>query len=211
MKLTHTEMYVNRVSEILQARQYFDEHQRVVTELSHDAIDRIADILVEAHRSGRTLYIFGNGGSASLASHLACDLGKGTAYRNGGTKLRVMSLADNIAILTAWANDVSYEEVFAEQLKNFVQPEDVAFAISGSGNSKNVLKALQAAREAKAITVGITGFQGGKMKDLCDVCAVVPSNDMQIIEDLHLAMAHSIFRIVLSRISSRAMSAVPTD
>lgn len=204
-------MYVNKVTEILQARQYFEEQQRVATALSHDGVDRIADVLVKAHDSGHTLYIFGNGGSASLASHLACDLGKGTAYCNGGNRLRVMSLADNLATLTAWANDVSYEEVFAEQLRNFVQPEDVAFAISGSGDSKNVLNALRAAREAKATTVGITGFQGGQMKDLCDVCVIVPSNDMQIIEDLHLAMAHSIFRIVLSRMSRRAMAAVPAD
>jgi len=198
---------VNKVTEILQARQYFEEQQRVATGLSHKDIDRIADVLVKAQEFGRTLYIFGNGGSASLASHLACDLGKGTAYSNGGNRLRVMSLADNLATLTAWANDVSYEEVFSEQLRNFVRAEDVAFAISGSGNSKNVLNALRAAREAKAITVGITGFQGGQMKDLCDVCVVVPSNDMQIIEDLHLAMAHSIFRIVLSRMSRHAMTA----
>lgn len=198
---------MNNVTEILQARQYFEEQQRVATGLSHDSIDRIADVLVKAHQSGRTLYIFGNGGSASLASHLACDLGKGTAYCNGGNRLRVMSLADNLATLTAWANDVSYEEVFAEQLRNFVQAQDVAFAISGSGNSRNVLNALRAAREAKAITVGITGFQGGQMKDLCDICVIVPSNDMQIIEDLHLAMAHSIFRIVLSRMSHHAVAA----
>ena len=202
---------MDKVTDIWQARKYFEEEQRVATELSHEDIDEIADVLVKAHESGRTLYIFGNGGSASLASHLACDLGKGTAYYNGGKRLRVMSLADNLATLTAWANDVSYEQVFSEQLRNFVQAGDVAFAISASGNSKNVLRALRVAREAKAITVGITGFQGGQMKDLCDVCVVVPSNDMQIIEDLHLAMAHSIFRIVLSRMSSRAMSATPTD
>jgi D-sedoheptulose 7-phosphate isomerase len=201
---------LNNAREILQARQYFEEHQRVATELSHDGVDRIADVLVRAHEYERTVYIFGNGGSASLASHLACDLGKGTAYCNG-KRLRVMSLADNLAALTAWANDSSYEDVFSEQLKNFVQADDVAFAISGSGNSKNVLNALQVAREAKAVTVGITGFQGGRMKELCDVCAVVPSNDMQIIEDLHLAMAHSIFRVVLSRLSRQTMAASAFD
>jgi D-sedoheptulose 7-phosphate isomerase len=204
-------VYVHKVTEILQASQYFEEHQRVASSVSHDAVDRIADVLLKAHESGRTLYIFGNGGSASLASHLACDLGKGTAYCNGGNRLRVMSLGDNLATLTAWANDSSYEDVFSEQLKNFVQAEDVAFAISGSGNSPNVLNALRAARQAKAITVGITGFQGGQMKELCDVCVVVPSNDMQIIEDLHLAMAHSIFRVVLSRMSRHMMTATAFD
>ena len=202
---------MNNIREIQQARQYFEEHQRVARRISHDAVDQIADVLMKAHESGRTVYIFGNGGSASLASHLACDLGKGTAYCNGGNRLRVMSLGDNLATLTAWANDSSYEHVFSEQLKNFVQQHDVAFAISGSGNSRNVLNALHVAREAKAITVGITGFEGGQMKELCDVCVVVPSNDMQIIEDLHLAMAHSIFRVVLSRMSRHTMAASAFD
>jgi D-sedoheptulose 7-phosphate isomerase len=109
--------------------------------------------------------------------------------------------------MTAWANDSSYEDVFAEQLRNFVQPRDVALAVSGSGNSKNVLNALQVAREARATTIGVTGFAGGKMKSLCDICVVVPSDNMQIIEDLHLSMAHSIFRIVYSRMAGRAMTA----
>jgi D-sedoheptulose 7-phosphate isomerase len=109
--------------------------------------------------------------------------------------------------MTAWANDCSYEEIFAEQLRNFVQPHDIAFAISGSGNSKNVLHALRVAREAGATTIGVSGFEGGEMKSLCDICAVVPSDNMQIIEDLHLSMAHSIFRIVSSRMAGRAMTA----
>jgi D-sedoheptulose 7-phosphate isomerase len=150
--------------------------------------------------------LFGNGGSASLASHFACDLGKGTAYCNGGKRFRVLALTDNIPAMTAWANDSSYEDVFSEQLRNFVQPQDIAFAISGSGNSGNVLRALQVAREAAATTIGISGFQGGKMKSLCDICLVVPSDDMQVIEDLHLAMAHSIFRIVSSRMSLKVMA-----
>jgi D-sedoheptulose 7-phosphate isomerase len=198
---------MNDSIEILNASRYFEELQRVVTVLSCDGIDQIADTLVKAYESERMVYTFGNGGSASLASHLACDLGKGTAYCNGGKRFRVLALTDNLPTLTAWANDSSYEDVFSEQLRNFVLPQDVAFAISGSGNSKNVLKALQVAREAGARTVGISGFQGGEMKSLCDICVVVPSNNMQIIEDLHLAMAHSIFRIVYSRMSRRTMTA----
>jgi len=193
--------------EILNAKQYFDELQQVFVSLPHDTINRIADALVRANQSGRMVYLFGNGGSASLASHLACDLGKGTAYCNGGKRFRVLALTDNLPTLTAWANDSSYEDVFSEQLRNFVQAEDVAFAISGSGNSQNVLNALQVARGVGATTVGISGFQGGKMKALCDICVVVPSDDMQIIEDMHLAVAHSIFRIVHSRMSRRALTA----
>lgn len=193
--------------EILQAKQYFEELRRVADNLCHADMDQIADAMIKAYESARMVFTFGNGGSASLASHLACDLGKGTAYCNGGKRLRVLALTDNLPTLTAWANDSSYEDVFSEQLRNFVQSQDVAFAISGSGNSKNVLNALQVAREAGATTVGISGFQGGEMKSLCDICVVVPSNNMQIIEDLHLAIAHSIFRIVYSRLSRRALAA----
>ena len=194
-------------AEILDARQYFAELQRVVIGLSHDRIDQMADALFKAYESERVVYTFGNGGSASLASHFACDLGKGTAYCNGGKRFRALALTDNIPTLTAWANDSGYEDIFSEQLRNFVHPQDIAFAISGSGNSKNVLNALQVAREAGATTLGISGFQGGGMKSLCDICVVVPSNNMQIIEDVHLAMAHSIFRIVHSRMSRRTMAA----
>lgn len=194
-------------TDILDARYYFEELQRVVIGLPYEAINQIADTLVRANDSGRTVYLFGNGGSASLASHFACDLGKGTAYCNGGKRFRVLALTDNIPTMTAWANDSSYEDIFSEQLRNFVQPQDVAFAISGSGNSKNVLRALQVAREAGARTIGISGFQGGKMKSLCDICLVVPSDNMQIIEDLHLAMAHAIFRIVSARMSRDTLAA----
>jgi D-sedoheptulose 7-phosphate isomerase len=193
--------------EILDARQYFRELQRVVARLSHDGIDQIADALYKAYESERIVYTFGNGGSASLASHFACDLGKGTAYCNGGKRFRALALTDNLSALTAWANDSSYEDIFSEQLRNFVHPQDVAFAISGSGNSKNVLNALEVAREAGATTLGMSGFEGGQIKSLCDICVVVPSNNMQIIEDMHLAMAHSIFRIVYTRMSRRTMAA----
>src|SRR6267143_1655543 len=172
-------------TEILDARQYFEELQRVVVLLPHSTIDQIADELVKAYESGRTVYLFGN----------------------GGKRFRVLALTDNLPTLTAWANDSSYEDVFSEQLRNFVQPGEVALAISGSGNSKNVLNALRVAREAGATTVGISGFQGGEMKSLCDICVTVPSNNMHIIEYLHLAMAHSIFRIVYGRISRRTMTA----
>lgn len=194
-------------NEVLHAQQYFDELQRVVAGLPHDSINQIAETLLRAYESEQSLYLFGNGGSASLASHFACDLGKGTAYCNGGKRFRVLALTDNLPTLTAWANDSGYEEIFSEQLKNFVQPHDVAFAISASGNSKNVLNALQVGREAGARTVGISGFDGGKMKLMCDICVVVPSNNMQIIEDLHLAMAHSIYRIIHSRITRRTLAA----
>lgn len=191
---------------ILEAKQYFDALKIAVNGLAHEGVDAIADELMIAYHEGRNVFLFGNGGSASLASHFACDLGKGTAYCNGGRRFRVIALTDNLPLLTAWANDSTYEDVFSEQLKNFVEPDDVAFAVSGSGNSKNVLKALEIARDLGARTIGITGFEGGKMRSLCDVCVIVPSTDMQIIEDLHLAMAHALFRIVHARITHGAVA-----
>jgi D-sedoheptulose 7-phosphate isomerase len=162
-------------------------------------VDRLVEALLRACEGGHAIFVFGNGGSAALASHAACDLGKGTCDV-ARERVRVLSLTDNVPLITAWANDTAYEMVFTEQMKNFIQPGDVAFAISGSGNSPNVLHALRHAREIGAVTVGLTGFEGGKMKPLCNVCVVVPSDNMQIIEDLHVMASHGIFTILRSRL-----------
>ncbi len=174
---------------------YLEELSATIRNMPVPAIDSLIQAFLQAYDRGRTIFLFGNGGSASLASHLTCDLGKGTVPRTG-RRLRALALTDNVALITAWANDTHYEDIFSQQLENFLQPGDIACAISGSGNSPNILAALSFARRAGAITAGITGFQGGKMKALCDVCVVVPSANMQIIEDLHLAIAHSVFRAV---------------
>jgi D-sedoheptulose 7-phosphate isomerase len=108
--------------------------------------------------------------------------------------------------MTAWANDSRYEDIFAEQLANFVRKDDIAFAISGSGNSQNVLNALELAREAEATTIGLAGYSGGRMKELCDVCMIVPSDNMQIIEDLHLCVAHALFSGVRRGLSAKDLS-----
>lgn len=178
---------------------YLEELSAAIQKLPLPSIDMLVALFLQAYERGRTIYLFGNGGSASLASHMSCDLGKGTAPASG-RRLRAIALTDNVALITAWANDTRYEKIFAEQLENMLQPEDVAFAISASGNSPNILAALSFARQAGAATAGITGFEGGKMKSLCDVCVVVPSCNMQIIEDLHLSIAHSVFRVLLHEI-----------
>src|SRR5437588_10211177 len=153
---------------IADSYRYFDSSIRVVAELPYTNIERIADVLYEAYREDRRVFLFGNGGSAALASHLACDLGKGTCLAGARERrFRVLALTDNIPLITAWANDTSYEQIFAEQLCNFIQPGDVAFGISGSGSSPNVLLALQVARELGATTIGLTGFKGGQMPALC--------------------------------------------
>ena len=176
------------------ARNYFDLHVNVLRNLPYSTIEKVAGELVRAYREGRTIYLFGNGGSAALASHFACDLGKGTTREcSGGKRFRVIALTDNIPLLTAWANDSSYEDVFAEQLRNLFIPGDLAVAISGSGNSPNVLRALKVAAALGGTTVGITGYSGGMMKSLCNYCIVVPSDNMQVIEDFHLSVSHALF------------------
>lgn len=163
-------------------------------------VDRVTELLVRAYEQERSIFLFGNGGSAALASHFACDLAKGTV--NGSKKrFRVLALTDNVPLMTAWANDSNYEDIFAEQLANFARPGDIAFAISGSGNSPNVLQALRTAKHLGLMTVGLGGFAGGKMRNFCDACIVIPCDNMQIIEDLHLCVAHSLFTCVRARIT----------
>jgi D-sedoheptulose 7-phosphate isomerase len=153
------------------------------------AMQRIVPLLLEARTAGRTIFFFGNGGSASTASHLVVDIGKAT-MRGDGARFRCVALVDNVESVTAWANDAEYSRVFSEQLKGLAQRGDVAVGISGSGNSPNVLEAMKTARALGLSTVGLTGMGGGKLKDLVDVPLVVPSNSMQHIEDVHLLVCH---------------------
>src|SRR5262245_3558077 len=188
-------------NEITDFRSYFAKSNTAVRDLPFAAMERVGDVLYRAYESGRSVFLFGNGGSAALASHFACDLAKGTAPRDRLAKrFRALSFADNMALITAWANDTSYEQVFVEQLRNFVQAGDVAFGISGSGRSRNVLLALQEARESGAVTVGLAGYEGGKLPEICDICIVIPSDNMQIIEDLQLAVTHALFTVLRARI-----------
>jgi D-sedoheptulose 7-phosphate isomerase len=173
--------------------QYFNDLTELIPQLPYAAISRIASVFLDAFIEQRTVYVFGNGGSAASASHMMCDINKGVNGRGTARRPKVMALTDNAALISAWANDFGFERVFSEQLKTFVKPRDVAFAISTSGDSPNVLLALETAREYGALTVGMGGCQGGQMKTLCDVCAIVPSQNAQLIEDLHHAMIHSIF------------------
>jgi D-sedoheptulose 7-phosphate isomerase len=185
--------------ESLDVGSYFGSVIRTLENMPIATIEQIVNALLQAYDLERKIYLFGNGGSAALASHFACDLGKGAA--NGSSKrFQVLAFTDNVPLITAWANDARYEDIFAEQLTNFVRPDDVVFAISGSGKSPNVLKALKVARHAGAFTIGLTGFEGGDMTHLCDLCLIVPSNNMQVIEDLHLSVTHAIFTHLRARI-----------
>jgi len=158
-------------------------------ELAVDKLERVAEILLRAQREGRKVFFLGNGGSASTASHMAVDFGKGTAMQ-GQPRLRAISLTDNIGLITAWANDSAYESVFQEQLDNLLEPQDVVVGISASGNSANVLRAMEFARQRGAVTIGLIGFGGGKLKDLVDVDITVASRNYGQIEDFHLSLDH---------------------
>jgi D-sedoheptulose 7-phosphate isomerase len=170
---------------------YLAALSQALSALPREPLAQIAQLLLDAAREGQTVFIFGNGGSAATASHFACDLAK-TASTPGLPRLRAIALTDNVPLLTAWGNDASYEVVFAEQLRTFVRRRDIVIAISASGNSPNVLAGVEAAREAGAVVVGITGFSGGKLQALCDICLVVPSNEYGPVEDLHMIFVHAV-------------------
>ena len=172
-------------------KDYINSLQGTLERLPWDKIEQVIAALIEAQWSRRTVYIFGNGGSAATASHMACDLGKNTAI-HGLPRIRVVALTDNVELITAWANDSAYEDVFAEQLRGLVERDDVVVAISGSGRSPNVLKGIELARQAGATTIGLTGFEGGLLADMVDIPVVVPSDSMERIEDVHLVLDHMI-------------------
>ncbi len=175
-------------------RTYVQEAQSVLSSpFLLAGIERIVPILLRARSEDRTIFFFGNGGSASTASHFVTDIAKvagGTEGRGPGRRFRCVSLNDNIPGMTAWANDVGYAEIFSGQLKALAVKGDVALAISGSGNSPNVLEAVKTARALGMTTIGLTGMGGGKLKDLVDVAMVVQSNSMQHTEDTHLIVLH---------------------
>ena len=175
------------------ARGYLEGLKKCLDALSLEAVAEVIGCLEEAYREGRQVFIIGNGGSAATASHLACDLGKNTLSTEGretARRFRVVALTDNAPWMTALANDLGYEHIFSEQLKNLVQEGDLLIAISGSGDSPNIVEGVRAAKALGAKVVGMLGFDGGKVRGMADVCVVVESNEYGYIEDVHLALAH---------------------
>jgi len=172
--------------------RYIGEVKGTLTRMEKDLPPKMREIvaaLVKARNGRKRIYTLGNGGSASTASHMASDLNKG-ASRRDAPRLRVMALTDSIPSMLAWGNDSSYEDIFVEQLKNHLEKGDVVIAISGSGNSENVLKAVEYANKEGAVTIGLTGFDGGKLAGMAKISYIVPSNCMQQIEDVHLLIEH---------------------
>jgi D-sedoheptulose 7-phosphate isomerase len=178
--------------------------EAVLRAMPNAEIAAAVDQLLAAYQADRQVMLVGNGGSAATASHFAGDLSKGTR-QPGHRPWRVIALTDNVPLLTAWANDVSYDEVFARQLDALVNPDDVLVAISGSGNSPNVLNAVRVARERGAVTIGLTGGSGGALRLLVDLCITVPTGEMSFIEDCHLMVAHLIVSCCLKEEAARAV------
>lgn len=178
---------------------YFREFQQTLQYLSVDVISEVIRTLHEARLNKRLIFIMGNGGSASTASHFAADLAKNTR-KSGCPSFRVVGLADNMAIFSALANDEGYENVFSQQLAGLVSPADVVIAISASGNSPNVIKAVKLANQIGAITIGFTGFTGGKLGELARIHLNVPSAIIEQVEDIHLLLEHLICKTLRENI-----------
>lgn len=175
---------------------YLLEVTRCLASLDKTKIELIIDVLVGAYKKDQKVFILGNGGSASTASHMACDLGKGTlqrVYDNTERRFRVISLTDNVALMTAFANDLTFDDIFIQQLRNLVDTNDIVIALSGSGNSPNVVKAMEYAKSCGAKTIGILGFKtGGKLGKIVDYSLIVDSNHYGPIEDIQLVLNHMI-------------------
>ncbi len=172
---------------------YLNDLQGAITGLDPAAVKGVRDLVERARNEGRQIFLCGNGGSAATASHMTNDLGKGASYgRQGTDRFRVIALTDNVPWMTALANDVSYESIFAEQLENLGQAGDLLIAISGSGNSENVLRAVDVARRKGMTSVGLTGFDGGRLATEADLAIVAKSHHMGRVEDIHAIILHTV-------------------
>ena len=185
---------------------YLDRLQTELRRVDPAEVTHLTDLLYAAWEQGRGVFIFGNGGSACSASHLCEDLGKGCIRAEdlrdeSKRRLRVMSLTDNVGWITAVGNDCGYDQTFVQQLMNFGQPGDVAIGISGSGNSPNVLAAVDWANRHGMTTVGMTGFSGGKLRQMARACVHSPLDDMGMVESVHICMIHWIVDDLHARIN----------
>lgn len=186
---------------IKQVNDYLEALKRTIDNLNRAEIDNIIKILIDAYNKDSSIIIFGNGGSASTASHFACDINKGVSY-GLEKRFRIIPLTDNIATITAYANDTDYHDIFVEQIKNYLREGDVVIGISGSGNSKNVLKAIEYANSKGYTTIGFTGYNGGKLRGTASYSVNANINDMQISEDIHMILVHILMKVLKMAIGS---------
>ena len=183
-----------------QIQDYFSREKRVIDAIDIASLSEVMNVLEKARMEGRQIFIMGNGGSAATASHYCCDFNKGISFGQE-KRYKMICLSDNVPTMLAYANDMSYSDVFVHPLQNFYNEGDVVFGISGSGNSENVVCALQWAKEHGAITIAFTGYDGGKLKQIAEYGVHVPVHDMQITEDLHMILDHCMMKILSSNCS----------
>lgn len=201
----------------LDAQQFLERAREELLRIDPDQLQRLANGIYACYEKDQMVFICGNGGSGSNASHLCEDLGKGSLRREDfdndkKRRLRVLSLTDNTPYILAWANDEGYERIFVEQLKNLARPGDLLIAISGSGNSPNVLRAVEWAKQHGLSTYGCTGFGGGRLREIADDGFHVPLDDMGLVESIHLTAFHWVIdemhrRIGLEQGACRSTSA----
>lgn len=189
--------------------RYREELKQALDTVPAEEFEELVHLLEQAYEEGRQVFLMGNGGSGATASHVACDLNKGVSY-GLEKRFRVLCLNDNVPTTLAYANDVSYEEVFVEPLRNFLRPGDLVIGLSGSGNSRNVLKAIEYANQQGAHTVGLTGFNGGRLAGLVHTPLTVRVDDMQKAEDIHLILFHVVMQVLCVRLRPVLATATPT-
>src|SRR5436853_4773847 len=182
----------------------------MVRAISRPDLERVLNLLENVYHNGHRVFIMGNGGSAATASHFALDLAKNTIMA-GAPRLKAISLTDNVPLITAWSNDTAYEHIFAEQLANMIEPGDVAIGISASGNSPNVINALNLAKQYRASTIGLLGAKGGKIKNMVDAYVLAPGQNIEQEEDGHMILAHIITRHMREVVRSYAASLTVTS
>ena len=189
-------------------QDYITLLQQTLDQLPGQLISDVIDVLQTARMQGRQVFIMGNGGSASTASHFVCDLAKNTR-REGLPHFRVIGLTDNMAIFSAYSNDEGYDQVFAQQLVNLVKPKDIVIAISASGNSKNVVHAIEEARKHDVTTIGFTGFDGGRLGQMVNINIHVKSNIIEHVEDVHLVLEHIIVKMIKDQAQADSVVVTP--
>lgn len=185
------------------------EYRQLLTDtlnrLDMAAVDAMVECFAEAHARGATIFTMGNGGSGASASHAAGDFLKGASY-GLDQRFKMICLNDNIPSMMAIANDIGWDDIFVEPLKNFLQPGDVVIGISGSGNSKNVLKAVDYAKSKGATVIGMTGFKGGKLREAADISIHSDAMDMEVAEDVHMAVFNMVKKVMMARLMGDAPS-----
>ncbi len=183
---------------------YLSSLQQTMSELPQEKIVSVIELLQAARLDGRQVFIMGNGGSASTATHFVCDLAKNTR-KDGLPHFKVIGLTDNMALFSAYANDEGYENVFSQQLANLLMPGDIVIGISASGNSRNVLNAISLAKTQNATTVGFTGFDGGQLAQMVDLNVHANSSIIEHVEDIHLMLEHMIVKALKDEVYAESL------